>query len=76
MSDPIQIKSCETCAHFRASNNGFSFNKCARFQTYTSLAMNFHCTARLVSWVPVPVTPPHPPRRSLRRWFNDTFLAL
>ncbi len=72
MSNPI--KSCETCAFFRPDDVGPTFSYCTRFQTYTSLAMwEIKCGSEPRGWIAKP-TPP--PRRSLRKWFHDTFLAL
>lgn len=80
-ADPI--KSCETCAHHRPDtsfNNPFNqlrFARCARWQTYCCSAIigNRDCGTDLRTWVASPPPPPPVPRRSLRRWFVDTFLA-
>lgn len=69
------IKSCETCAHFRPHENRMASHKCARFQTFTNIAITYDCGRKLSEWTPMPPKPSEPPRRSLRRWVHDTFFA-
>jgi hypothetical protein len=79
----VPIKCCDTCVHQRVGTgysspeNAREFAKCALFQTFCSVAVTHHCTFDFKRWqskIPLPSLP-KPPRRSLRRWIYDTFLA-
>ena len=68
------VRSCETCVHFRPARLGPTFNRCARFQTYTEFATkeswigHTACGLELREWRQAP------PSRSFRRWLYDVFV--
>jgi hypothetical protein len=75
------LKCCETCAFHRLDKtfntpcNQFRFARCARFYDYCSVSVHHSCGKDLAGYQAAPPPIPPPPRRSLRRWFVDTFLA-
>ncbi len=69
------VRSCATCIHNRPDTNlpdWPKFDYCQRWHSYSDISMRNYCGTDLREWRPIP---PHPPRRSLRQWFHDTFLA-
>lgn len=71
------IRSCFNCAHRKPSEYGENMDHCRRFQMSCSTAvLNYStihtCTSSLTEWRPIP---PKAPRRSLRQWIYDIFLA-
>lgn len=68
------VKNCATCAHYTPGDghnqHDTFWGSCARFGGhYPRVALN-QC-----QWQHWQARPPTPPRRSLRQWIYDTFLA-
>ena len=72
------IKNCSTCAHqlkgdYDSDVSKEAYAKCLKFQEYCSIAVQFNNCKLEVDWQEKPAPPPPVPRRSLRKWFIDTF---